>query len=243
MINPLNLTLSLGSKYKIKMNIIIVLGYSQQLIHNNLDPLDQTQKHLKHSHFVSSSLCTVFHLNCKHVSNKKNQKYQPFFSPENIFFLCSFFFSSDLKSFIFFSCRVNLNMNDDVALKNKLTNWELLSECHGKPSGGWAVFWGGWQRKVPWNVCNVLYFPCVFDWKWCLLLRGDMQDGTVGWKDLFSLQINCYSLSYKKKQKNNLHSALFIPHHCKTNGRRSFCSIELFGPGNNTFICKETLVS
>lgn len=96
---------------------------------------------------------------------------------------------------------MNLNMNDDVALKNKQTNWELLSECHGKPSGGWAVFWGGWQRKVPWNVCNVLYFPCVFDGKWCLLLHGVMQVGTVGWKDLFSLQINCYSLSYKKTKK------------------------------------------
>lgn len=37
-----------------------------------------------------------------------------------------------------------------------------------------------------------------------------------------SLQINCYLLS------KTLHSALFIPHYCQTNGHSSLCSTEWF---------------
>lgn len=58
-------------------------------------------------------------------------------------------------------------------------------------------------------------------WTWKYEIRW-----YFGWKQpiftMISLQINCYLLS------ETLHSALFIPHYCQTNGHSSLCSTEWF---------------
>lgn len=134
-----------------------------------------------------------------------------------------------LRVFFFFLVQGKWN---DVALLTEKFSENVMANLK------MSSIWGDWKRCF----CKMYVILCIFtrflDWNQCLINSKLIHlDGHRKWlnkkwdgikkkkRAIFTnilLQINSYLL-YK-----TLHSALFIPHYCKTNGHSRFCSIEWF---------------